>query len=119
MDACGQLIAPRGRKARAGSDHPLGLASLFDNVPPRLWLRGNTRTSLTPLSLPSSHDGLQQGILTMLAFIFYCLFFAGWITHLVVAISAKAWLFMIVGALIVPVAIVHGWSVWLGFDWLH
>jgi hypothetical protein len=26
---------------------------------------------------------------------------------------------MIVGALMVPVAIVHGWSVWLGFDWLH
>lgn len=44
---------------------------------------------------------------------------AGWITHLVVSIAAKAWLFMIVGALIVPVAVVHGWSVWLGYDWLY
>jgi|JI6StandDraft_1071083.scaffolds.fasta_scaffold516512_2 hypothetical protein len=43
---------------------------------------------------------------------------AGWITHIVVAISAKAWLFMIVGALIFPVAVVHGWSVWFGFNWL-
>ena len=45
--------------------------------------------------------------------------FAGWITHLVVAIQAQAWVFMIVGALLGPVAVVHGWSVWLGFDWLH
>ena len=44
---------------------------------------------------------------------------AGWITHLVACVAAKAWLFMIVGALIVPVAVVHGWSVWLGYDWLH
>jgi hypothetical protein len=44
---------------------------------------------------------------------------AAWVTHLVVAISAKAWLFMILGALIAPVAVVHGFSVWLGFDWLH
>lgn len=43
--------------------------------------------------------------------------FAGWITHLIVAISAKAWVFMIVGALLVPVAVIHGWSVWLGYCW--
>lgn len=44
---------------------------------------------------------------------------AAWITHIVVAIAAKAWLFMIVGALVAPVAIAHGVSVWLGYDWLH
>lgn len=44
---------------------------------------------------------------------------AAWITHIIVAIVAKAWLFMIVGALIAPVAIAHGVSVWLGYDWLH
>jgi hypothetical protein len=43
---------------------------------------------------------------------------AGWLTHVIVAIQAQAWIFMIVGALIVPVAVVHGWSEWLGFDWL-
>lgn len=51
--------------------------------------------------------------------VFYIAMFAAWLTHLVVAISAKAWLFMIVGALIFPVAVAHGVSVWLGFDWLH
>lgn len=51
--------------------------------------------------------------------LFFGAVMAAWITHLVVAISAKAWLFMIVGALILPVAVVHGVSVWLGFDWLH
>jgi hypothetical protein len=44
---------------------------------------------------------------------------AAWLTHIIVAIIAKAWLFMIVGALIAPVAIAHGVSVWLGYDWLH
>lgn len=53
------------------------------------------------------------GLLLMLTFI------AAWITHIIVAISAKAWMFMIVGALIAPVAIAHGVSVWLGYDWLH
>jgi hypothetical protein len=50
---------------------------------------------------------------------FYVALFAAWVTHLVVAIGAKAWLFMIVGALLAPVAMAHGVSVWLGYDWLH
>lgn len=54
-----------------------------------------------------------------MGFIFVLGVIAGWITHVVVAIQAQAWLFMIVGALISPVAVVHGWSVWLGYDWLH
>ena len=44
---------------------------------------------------------------------------AGWVTHIVVAIQAQAWAFMIIGLLFVPIAVAHGWSVWLGFDWLH
>ena len=54
-----------------------------------------------------------------IGFTIYAGIMAAWITHLVVAIGAKAWLFMIVGALIFPVAVVHGGSVWLGYDWLH
>lgn len=41
-----------------------------------------------------------------------------WITHIVVSIAAQAWMFMIVGALILPVGIVHGYATWFGFDWL-
>ena len=44
---------------------------------------------------------------------------AAWLTHIITAIAAQAWLFMVVGALIAPVAIAHGVSVWLGFNWLH
>lgn len=43
----------------------------------------------------------------------------GWITHIIVGVAAKAWLFLIFGALMAPFAVVHGWSVWLGFDWLN
>jgi hypothetical protein len=55
----------------------------------------------------------------LLAIALWLAIIAGWITHIIVAISAKAWLFMIVGALIFPVAVVHGWSIWFGFDWLN
>ncbi len=44
---------------------------------------------------------------------------AAWITHIVVGISAKAWLFLIFGALMAPVAVIHGYATWLGFDWLN
>ena len=40
---------------------------------------------------------------------------AAWITHIVVSIQASAWLFMIVGALIPPVAVVHGVASWWGY----
>ncbi|ANJ20764.1 hypothetical protein HYO99_gp30 [Roseobacter phage RD-1410W1-01] len=40
-----------------------------------------------------------------------------WITHLVVSIQHQEWLFMIVGALLGPVAVVHGWATWLGYSW--
>ncbi len=52
-------------------------------------------------------------------FLFIIAVLAAWLTHIVVSIQAKAWLFMIVGALIAPVAVAHGVSIWLGFDWLH
>jgi len=51
-------------------------------------------------------------------YLFFSIVIAGWLTHLVVSIIAQEWVFMIVGALIFPVAVTHGWSVWLGFNWL-
>lgn len=44
---------------------------------------------------------------------------AAWATHIITAIAVKAWLFMVVGALIAPVAIAHGFAVWFGFNWLN
>ena len=43
---------------------------------------------------------------------------AGWVTSVVVAVQAKAWLFMIATTMLAPVAVAHGWSVWLGYPWL-
>jgi hypothetical protein len=51
--------------------------------------------------------------------VIFLFFIAAWITHIVTAIAAQAWLFMIAGALVAPVAFAHGVSVWLGFNWLH
>ena len=44
---------------------------------------------------------------------------AAWVTHIITAIAVKAWLFMVVGALIAPVAIAHGFAGWFGFNWLN
>lgn len=52
----------------------------------------------------------------LLIFVFL---FASWITHVIVGIAAQAWTFMILGALCAPIAVAHGVSVWLGYNWLH
>ena len=40
--------------------------------------------------------------------------FAAWITHIVTCILAHEWLFMIIGAFIAPIGVVHGVMIWLG-----
>jgi len=42
------------------------------------------------------------------------LFFAGWVTHLVVCLQDKAYVLLIAGALAFPVGIVHGIGCWFG-----
>jgi len=39
---------------------------------------------------------------------------ASWITHVFVCLSAGKWGFLIAGALIFPIANIHGTGVWLG-----
>lgn len=39
---------------------------------------------------------------------------ASWITHVVVCLSAGKWGFLIAGALVFPIAIIHGFGIWLG-----
>ena len=39
---------------------------------------------------------------------------ASWLTHVIVCITAKSWLFLIAGAIMFPVAVVHGTGVWFG-----
>lgn len=39
---------------------------------------------------------------------------AAWITHVVVCIKTASWLFLIAGALLAPIGVVHGIGVWFG-----
>lgn len=40
---------------------------------------------------------------------------AAWITHVVVCLSAGKWGFLIAGALVFPIGIIHGVGIWFGF----
>lgn len=37
-----------------------------------------------------------------------------WVTHVIVCIKAASWLLLLVGALVVPVGVIHGTGVWFG-----
>jgi hypothetical protein len=38
-----------------------------------------------------------------------------WLTHVVVCLTAGKWGFLIAGAIIFPIAWIHGTGIWLGF----
>jgi hypothetical protein len=40
---------------------------------------------------------------------------ASWFTHVVVCLTAGKWGFLIAGAIIFPIAWIHGTGIWLGF----
>jgi hypothetical protein len=48
------------------------------------------------------------------AFILGIWVFAAWITHIVVCLKTAAWGFLIAGALVFPIAWIHGTGVWFG-----
>ncbi|PDS97554.1 hypothetical protein CO659_12905 [Rhizobium sp. S9] len=37
-----------------------------------------------------------------------------WFTHVYVCLMAGKWGFLIAGAICAPIAVVHGWGIWLG-----
>lgn len=40
--------------------------------------------------------------------------FSAWITHVIACIKTEQWGFLIAGAVAFPVAIVHGFGIWIG-----
>ena len=40
--------------------------------------------------------------------------FAAWITHIVVCLHTAAWGFLIAGAIVFPIAWIHGTGIWFG-----
>lgn len=43
---------------------------------------------------------------------------AAWVTHVVATVSAGAWLLLIIGTLVAPIGVIHGWMVWFGAAWV-
>jgi hypothetical protein len=39
---------------------------------------------------------------------------AAWVTHLIVCIDEEKWGFLIAGAIMFPVAVIHGIGIWFG-----
>lgn len=37
-----------------------------------------------------------------------------WLTHVIVCLKTGAWGFLIAGAIVFPVAVIHGWGIWFG-----
>jgi hypothetical protein len=46
------------------------------------------------------------------AFVFWIA--ASWITHIVVCLQTAAWGFLVAGAILFPIAWIHGTGVWFG-----
>ena len=40
---------------------------------------------------------------------------ASWLTHIIVCLKTASWGFLIAGALLVPIAWIHGTGIWFGF----
>lgn len=43
---------------------------------------------------------------------FALLFIAAWLTHVVTCLATAAWGFLIAGAIVFPIAIIHGFMIW-------
>lgn len=37
-----------------------------------------------------------------------------WVTHVVYCLREEAWGFLIAGAILAPIGVIHGWMIWFG-----
>lgn len=56
-----------------------------------------------------------NGSIELLAVIVILASIAAWFTHVFVCLSEEAWGFLIAGAIMFPIAIIHGFGIWFGF----
>jgi hypothetical protein len=40
--------------------------------------------------------------------------FCAWLTHVITCLGTAAWGFLIAGAIVFPIAIIHGIGIWIG-----
>ena len=57
--------------------------------------------------------GRQEGALPGITLVL--LTFAGWCQHLYTCIDEGRWGFLLVGSIVSPIGIMHGWGVWFGW----
>ena len=57
-------------------------------------------------------EKIKAGGIAMILLLTAC--FAAWITHIVVCFQQGEWGYLIAGALVVPIAVIHGFGVWFG-----
>ena len=55
---------------------------------------------------------------TKMGNIFLCLFcfwmLAAWLTHVITCLAAGTWGFLVAGALVAPIGVIHGTGIWFG-----
>ena len=39
---------------------------------------------------------------------------AGWLTHVIHCLNHSQWGFLIAGAIMAPIGVIHGWGLWFG-----
>lgn len=39
---------------------------------------------------------------------------AAWVTHVVICIKSASWAFLVLGAIIPPIGVIHGYGTWFG-----
>ena len=61
----------------------------------------------------SGQSGFTLAELVFVIFFIGCV--AAWFTHVITCLLAAKWGFLIAGAIMFPVAIVHGVMIWFGF----
>lgn len=58
-------------------------------------------------------DAETVGVLGIISFVLVMA--ASWLTHIVVCLSAGKWGFLIAGAILFPIANIHGIGYWFGY----
>jgi hypothetical protein len=53
----------------------------------------------------------------LISFAFYLVGIVAWVTHVIVCIQNAAWVLLVIGALIFPIGVIHGFMIWLGIPW--
>jgi tetrahydromethanopterin S-methyltransferase subunit E len=56
----------------------------------------------------------SAGVSVIVFLFFFVIFFGAWLTHIINCLQNERWGFLIAGAIAFPIAIIHGWGLWLG-----